>query len=560
MDYTSRENAYKDICTDIQIIKRNFKNIKIQSFLESSQTYKLITEMEKEINKLSKSIEELKDPFLLFVMGPGKYGKSTLINSLIKDNTLKTKDIPNTWKLDIVTTSNMNKMDIIYEDNIQSYSYDTGLSVLKKEEDKFKESKKLIKYQVDKLKKNKSLTLHDLKAYKKSLEDDHLYKSDILEVRHYINKSGILNDFIIVDTPGLNQNLLENTKERMIDYYKRADGVLWVLDAKNIVSKSINDMIVELKENYILDDECNNIICVVNKADEIRNRKGDLLKVKEKVEHLYSNYFRDIVLVSSKEALDGYLNKDKYLINLSNVDFLRSSIDENFKKKSEHMQIRSKYMNLKISSRNLCEMINIYKRNLYKDLYQFDEIKRSLNDDIDKVKYYFINKLDLCIVLENFKINGVSNQLKKLEKIFYIEINNLYKTLNDKIVFDENEYENSTDIDIDINITKIKEVLNLEHLILIYNNQNEKTSILNKLKKMKDDERNNYLLIEETNKLRVVLSEYLEKKIEDIEKGIIIKLTKEFRKKYTDQTIIKNHLLYINNIDNTLKKWGGYGE
>lgn len=560
MDYTSRENAYKDISADIQIIKRDLKNIKIQSFSESSQTYKLITEMEKEINKLSKSIEELKDPFLLFVMGPGKYGKSTLINSLIKDNTLKTKDIPNTWKLDIVTTSTMKKMDIVYEDNIISYSYDAGLSIFKKEEDKVKESKKLIKYQVDKFKKNKSLALHDLKAYKKELEDNHLYKSDILEARHYINKSGILNDFIIVDTPGLNQNLLKNTKERMIDYYKRADGVLWVLDAKNIVSKSSNDMIKDLKENYILDDEGNNIICVVNKADEIRNRESDLLKVKEKVEHLYSNYFRDIVFVSSKEALDGYLNEDKYLINLSNVDLLRSSIDKNFKKKSEHIQIRSKYMNLKISSRNLCEMINIYKRNLYKDLYQFDEIKRSLNDDIDKVKYYFINKLDLWIVLENFKINRVSNQLKKLEKIFYIEINNFYKTLNDKIVFNENEYENSTDINIDINITKIKEVLNLEHLILIYNNQNEEISILNKLKKMKNDERNNYLLIEETNKLKVVLSKYLEKKLEDIERDIIIKLTKEFRKKYTDQTIIKNHLLYINNIDSTLKKWRGYDE
>lgn len=558
MDYSSRENAYKNINVDIQIITQNLKNIKIQSFLESSQTYRLITEMENEINKVFKSIEELKDPFLLFVMGSGKYGKSTLINSLIKDNTLKTKDIPNTWKLDIVKASNVKQMDIVYEDNVRSYSYDEGLLVLKKEEDKVKDSKKFIKYQVDKLKKNKNLTINDLKDHKKSLEDKHLYKSDILEVRHYINKSGILSDFIIVDTPGLNQNLLKNTKQRMIDYYKRADGVLWVLDAKNIISKSSNDMIIDIKENYILDDECNNIICVVNKADEIRSRENDLLKVKEKAENIYSNYFRDIVFISSKEAIDGYINKDKYLENLSNIGSLRSSINKNFKNQSEHMQIRAKYMSLKISGRNLCEMINIYKRNLYKDLYQFDEIKRSLNDDITKVKSYFINKLDLCIVLENFKINGVSSQLKKLEKIFYIEINNLYKNLNNKIVFYENEYDDLTDID--INITKRKEVLTMEHLILIYNNQNKETSILNKLKSMKNDEINTYLLIEETNKLKLVLSKYLEKKLEDLEKNIINKATKEFRKKYTDYTIIKNHLLYIDNIDSILKKWGDYGE
>lgn len=558
MDYSSRENAYKDINVDIQIITQNLKNIKIQSFLESSQTYRLITEMENEINKVFKSIEELKNPFLLFVMGSGKYGKSTLINSLIKDNTLKTKDIPNTWKLDIIKESNVKQMDIVYEDNVRSYSYDEGLLILKKEEDKVKDSKRFIKYQVDKLKKNKNLTINDLKDHKKSLEDKHLYKSDILEVRHYINKSGILSDFIIVDTPGLNQNLLKNTKQRMIDYYKRADGVLWVLDAKNIVSKSSNDMIIDIKENYILDDECNNIICVVNKVDEIRSRENDLLKVKEKAENIYSNYFRDIVFISSKEAIDGYINKDKYLENLSNIGSLRSSINKNFKNQSEHMQIMAKYRSLKISGRNLCEMINIYKRNLYKDLYQFDEIKRSLNDDIIKVNSYFINKLDLCIVLENFKINGVSSQLKKLEKIFYIEINNLYKNLNNKIVFYENEYDDSTDID--INITKIKEVLTMEHLILIYNNQNKETSILSKLKSMKNDEINTCLLIEETNKLKLVLSKYLEKKLEYLEKNITAKVAKEFRKKYTDYTIIKNHLLYIDNIDSILKKWGDYGE
>ena len=83
---------------------------------------------------------------------------------------------------------------------------------------------------------------------------------------------------MIVDTPGLNQNLIKNTKERMVEYYKRADGVIWVLDAKNVVSKSSNDMIIDLNENYILSNDYNNIICVVNKVDEIRNEK-ELLKV-----------------------------------------------------------------------------------------------------------------------------------------------------------------------------------------------------------------------------------------------------------------------------------------
>ncbi|MCU9811460.1 hypothetical protein LEQ08_06620 [Paraclostridium sp. AKS81] len=119
MYYSNREKVYMEIHSDIQIIKDNLKNMKIQSFLESSKTYKLIAEIEKEINTISKSIIELKEPFLLFVMGPGKYGKSTLINSLIKDNKLNTKDIPNTWRLDIVTSSNYKKW-ILSEDMKQN--------------------------------------------------------------------------------------------------------------------------------------------------------------------------------------------------------------------------------------------------------------------------------------------------------------------------------------------------------------------------------------------------------------------------------------------------------
>lgn len=557
MYYSNREQVYMEIHSDIQIIKDNLKNMKIQSFLESSKTYKLIAEIEKEINTISKSIIELKEPFLLFVMGPGKYGKSTLINSLIKDNKLKTKDIPNTWRLDILTSSNCKKMDIVSGHETKSYNYNEGLSILEEEEEKVKNSKKVIKDKFEKIKKQNDLSIYDLKECKKSLEEKYLYKYDIVEVKHYINKSGVLNDFIIVDTPGLNQNLLKNTKERMVDYYKRADGIIWVLDAKNIVSKSSNDMIVELNENYMLSDDYNNIICAVNKVDEIRNKGNDLSKVKDEVKNLYKNYFVDIVFVSSKEAIDGYISNDKKLTNLSNIEELRNSIDSNFKINSEKMQIKSKHMHLKISGEYLKKLINIYKRDLYEDLYKFDEVKRSINYEIEKLKSYFEKKINICTNIENLKTNGVYTQLNDLENLLEIELNNMYLSLNKKILCcDETDDLNH----INVNISKSKEILNIEYLIKEENNQYKEIDFLSKLKKIKNHETNVYLIIDERNKLRSNLLNYLDSQLNSIEKDIINKSTKAFRRKYTDYMIIKEHLRQVNDIDNILKKWGDYVE
>ena len=90
-----------------------------------------------------------------------------------------------------------------------------------------------------------------------------------------IFKNGILENFIIVDTPGLNQNLKSNTKERMINYYNRADGVIWLLDAQNIVAKSSEELIEVLRKEYIIDDKFDNIICVVNKIDVINKNSRE---------------------------------------------------------------------------------------------------------------------------------------------------------------------------------------------------------------------------------------------------------------------------------------------
>ena len=415
MYYLERNKLYTDIKKDIDIIYEIIKKLKLEQTLKNSKIDKLILDIDKELKIILKSLEELKNPFLLFVMGSGKYGKSTLINALIKEKILKTRDIPNTWKLDILIGSDKERVEIEFEDEVKFFVYKDGILFLECEEKNIKNSKKEIKNKIRNVKKEKNISIYDLKQYKRELENKYLYKSKVKEVKYYIKKVGILKDFIIVDTPGLNQSLLKNTTERMNNYYKRADGVIWVLDAKNIVSKSNLDMIDELNKNCIKSIN-KNIICVVNKIDEIHNEK-DLKKIKDKVKNLYSNYFLDIIFLSSKQAIDGYESKNYELVNLSKIDYLINSIDKNFKKNSEQTQIDSKYSLLKIISKKLLNLINTYKRNLYEDLYKYDEIKKNINIEIEKIINNLNEKKSLLYTLKNENDKNIYLILRKRDEL-----------------------------------------------------------------------------------------------------------------------------------------------
>ena len=251
----NRNKAYSDIKNNIKILENNLEELNKQVFYNLSNINLLKKSIQYELDILLKSIEELKNPFLLFVIGSGKYGKTTLINSLIKDNLLKVDDIPNTWKLDTLIKAKKEKIDIIYKNNeVLNIDIEYGMNILKEEEMKYKKSKELIRNNFNIYKTSNKRSIGELKLHKQTLEDKYLYKSDIEEVKYYINKNGILENFIIVDTPGLNQNLKSNTNERMINYYNRADGVIWLLDAQNIVAKSSEELIEVLRKEYIIDD------------------------------------------------------------------------------------------------------------------------------------------------------------------------------------------------------------------------------------------------------------------------------------------------------------------
>ncbi len=450
--------------------------------------------------------------------------------------------------------SDNEKVEITYNDEREIIkSLSSGKKILKEEEDKFKISKKEISKKI--LNYKNKLSKDKLKEFKMEQEKLYLYKSDIDQIKYYLNNKKILNDFTIVDTPGLNQTLLKNTIKRMNTYYQKSDGIIWLIDAQNIVSKETNKLIEEINKIDNLHEK--NIIGVVNKIDIIKNDK-DLERLKEKVNEIYNNKFNDIVYISARDALDGIINKDKYLINKSNINSLYKSIDKNFKQICEKKQIDSKYKNLSIMKENLLYKIYSYKRDLYKDISDYNEIEIELNKSCDDIYLYALNHMNKFkrkkvynkndFQLLRKSIEDLEQQCNKsIEKNYNILIkkaysNNIIKnTINTKVYFSKSKY-----LVINYNnFPTIKRNNKLSHLIDQFTKENS-TKVVN-------DE--------------VALSNYIYKNITYLEDEIITTLKDKldcikdnvnevkydtFKNKYLDYFLIKDHIKYLDNIENIL--------
>lgn len=568
--YLCREDVFLNMMEVIESLMSNVNNIKDEiKYSSENRSEELLNFIEKEILKTKESINELKNPFLLFVVGSGNYGKSTLINALLKDNLIETTDLPNTWKLDIFIKSQREKLEINYiNDEKKILNLQSGKRVLKEEEEKYKQSKKQVSRELKVYKKN-TPNLDSMKEYKESLEEKYLYKSNVSQVKYCIKNDTILNDFVIVDTPGLNQNLVKGTIDRMKEYYRRSDGVIWIVDAQNIVSKVNNDIIDEISMLDSTQITRKNMIAVINKMDIIRkNKHEDIKKIKDMVNEIYKDKFSDIIFISAKEAINGILKNDNSMIEESNIKELYKSIDKNFKEVAEINQIDSKYTNLHIMKNNIKDSITSYKRNLYNDISRYNEAEYELNKSLNNIKYtaiQILNNIQYDEYIDDINLYLLKNKVKEVETILNSSIEKTYKNLY--TISNFSQIEEKDMLDINLYFTKSKNLIidYKEQQILRecqYKNSNQIESLLNKFNEKKSKNTNEYEVIKRkiySQKIDALKKE-IESGIEDtliaIEKSINNSRDKTFESKYLHNKQIKEHLKYINNIENILNDMG----
>ena len=560
-------SVIENLMNHVEIMKNDIKNINNCSYkntfkIPGNKTYECLENINMEFEKNLENLKELLEPFLLFVIGSGNYGKSTVINALVEEDLVKTKDLPNTWKLDLFCKSKIEKIVITYanKEDIEM-TLEEGINYLDKEEEKFNKSRKKISRALKEYKDNNKASVSDLKEYKKILKEKYLYISDIVEVKYYFNKNGILKDFIIVDTPGLNQILSKSILNSIEDYYQKSDGIIWLIDAQNIISKMSNKFIKDINKLNKIHDIKKNMILVVNKMDIIENNgENNVTKVKAKVNEIYRDMFDDIVFISAKEAVKGRNIKNENLINKSKINNLINSINKNFKKNSEINQVESKKKNLSLMSDQIIKTIDIYKRELYKDISKYNKSKFELNEKVNHSKEYVQNLLlDMKNIsyYKEININYLEKQLKEIEMICNNELNKLYKSFYNISNF-TNQLENDY-LSINVHLTKNKNLIVdyslIKSLKNLYKNESPRERLL---KSMNTRRSNNSKILYDNelaikNEIQTKINSLIKESINEVNEKFsqietIIADTREssFKRKYIDYRNIKEH---IKNLD-----------
>lgn len=301
------------------------------------------------INRLT---QRLNENFMLFVMGSGKNGKSTLINALLGQKAAAEDSLPKTWKIDIFHDETDSMCTLTFKDNTRKrMKKQQALAYIESEEEKRKTSEQSIRQKLREFKKQKA-SLEVLEEKQRELRKYELYQSPVIEASWPAGQSDILKHYSLVDTPGLRQELDDMIVATAEDYFSKADGVIWILPGDKIASAGDYTELCELCKKHGKNPD--NIIAVVNRMDIVRQSGQRVEDVLAEARRFYGDMFTEIVPISAKEARqaeeilsqknisDERRNEAKTLMEQSNLPALLRLLNRTFFANALDIQIRSK--------------------------------------------------------------------------------------------------------------------------------------------------------------------------------------------------------------------------
>lgn len=387
---------------------------------------------------------ELNNKFLLFVMGAGKNGKSTLVNALLGlgQEITKTGILPQTWKIDIYSdAANLPEglVQVYYKDgDCKSMSMEAATSLIKEEEEKNEASKRDIVQRIKQYRRE-GHSLEEQEQMQAKLIKYDLYTSSITEVVWPVSHSEVLKDYRMVDTPGLKQELnsdviLSSAK----DYYGKADGVIWLLPCDKISGASDYKEIQELLGHY--GSSTNNMVAVINKFDIALNKGlGD--EILREARKQYGNIFQTFIPVSAKYACDALKvlknpaaspnerKEAEKLYELSGIPQLIKHLRRVFYANALELQLASKETAIENVYGEIRALVDQLRNTLVASKGKYDKLKSMWEQELKDALYQGKNRLTRLKEKEcsriYYAVNAEEDRLWDMEDA---ERNNYIKT------------------------------------------------------------------------------------------------------------------------------------
>ncbi len=361
-------------------------------------------QLERLKNEILQNGRDAEGPFRLYVVGPGKSGKSSTINALVSANVAEVQVIPCTWRVDVY----MPKSDTCslhdYHGNVRNGSAIELAAIIAEDERKRRESEQRVREEFKRLRDNLDLPARE--ELKMKLQRDNLYHSPYIEARWGVVDHLAFDGIWLVDTPGLNQEdpmggegsqRRDQVDQRARDYYSRADGVLWIIDAQVIAAagtmKALEDIETSFKK---LGGTSENVVGVLNRIDLVRKDKGEdaVQRVIADASNRFDGLFSTIIAFSAYDArpdANGHERERSGLIQL------REAIDRVFRRTAGELRMRSRCEGQSCYERESIEILDKYHNQLMQDLDDYDRRKRQIISACEEASTSIIRMIDTWV-------------------------------------------------------------------------------------------------------------------------------------------------------------------
>lgn len=388
----------------------------LSKFAKGSMLKDLTDTMNDTVYELMSLKESVKKPFLLFVVGMGKYGKSTLVNALLGKDMADVGVLPKTWKIDIfekaeLTTDNVT-VEMVFRDSAREVMTEADARRFLSAEEQKRKGSETEAMKVFNANHANLPTLEAKEQYKAYLEKTMIYQSQVEEVIWRIpGMNAILDEFRLVDTPGLIQDLLGDERYGLSDYYFKADGVIWLLDATTISSKNTQDLIKKIIKLSGNDRSIDNSIAVLNRIDQVYEQQGKegVEKVMAQALEIYGDVFPKIIPFSAKQAWLGVSSINQQLIQQSNIEQLLFHIREVFSAQARVIRYRSKSKGIGLLNEKMADNVNDYLARLQADTYKLRQDSKTIPDEAQRLAKSL--KRHLIASLERYR-NQVNSRIR----------------------------------------------------------------------------------------------------------------------------------------------------
>lgn len=349
-----RENSNRQVVYVQKHMKKYEKPIKsITSYIEDmgdgTMQQTLLQIMKNEQSSFLNLKTDISSRFKLYVRGLGNSGKSTLVNALLAISEEVGSELdkkPMTFTIESFSDEiSVNEAVVTYKgsdgfNKVKKMTREQAKIMAQKERDAYNASKKKCT-EIARAQCKGIVNLKEREEIRTAVFRENLAHTLIREIRWGIGSNKYLDNCVLIDTPGLKQELRETNVLEDVHHYE-ADGIIWVISSDMINSSTTAAQYREEREYFKDLATTGRMITVINiKDDEMINGSIKWKRCIENAQQNYGDKFGHMIGVNNLFAYEGNLKQDQKKIKASNVEELRKIINQLFVTKSSDDGIKN---------------------------------------------------------------------------------------------------------------------------------------------------------------------------------------------------------------------------